>query len=45
MPTVFHPSDTVAIAKGILSTCYYLLQKFGVLLYWFIFRESSGLFT
>lgn len=27
------PSDTVAVAKGILSTCYHLLQKFGVLLW------------
>lgn len=39
------PSDTFAVAKGILSTCFYLLQKFGFLLYQFIFRESSGLFS
>lgn len=35
VPTVglYHPSDAVAIAMGVLSTCYYVLQKFWVLIW------------
>lgn len=37
VPTLglYHPSDAVAIAIGVLSTCYYVLQKCWVLWIYF----------